>query len=152
MVAKVSKDEFEAALRIPFLSVLYDSCTTGSSKKDAVCTSVCFITWNWYFCSLVLLVTVHNGSHQLCKVKTLITSRIEKFYGIAIEEMAQFTMSDTTHHGNVAGVVQVVGAQVVNLSITDRARIRLRQLGVDKADESRLHGSRRCRRAHCGCK
>ncbi|KAI9995973.1 hypothetical protein PInf_013151 [Phytophthora infestans] len=31
-----------------------------------------------------------------CKVKALITSRIEKFYGISIEGMAQFTMSDTT--------------------------------------------------------
>ncbi|KAG3115441.1 hypothetical protein PI124_g5340 [Phytophthora idaei] len=82
--------------RFPFLSVLHDPCTTGSGKKGVVGTSVCFITWNWYFCRLALLVTVHNGSHELCKVKTLITSRIEKFYGIAIEDVAQFTMSDTT--------------------------------------------------------
>ncbi|KAI9992496.1 hypothetical protein PInf_017915 [Phytophthora infestans] len=46
--------------------------------------------------ALALLVTVHNGSHESCKVKPLITSRIEKFYGIAVEEMAQFSMPDTT--------------------------------------------------------
>ncbi|KAI9979749.1 hypothetical protein PInf_027989 [Phytophthora infestans] len=81
MAAKMLKDEFKAAFGLPFLNVLLDSSTTGSGKKK-----VC----------LALLVTVHNGSHESCKVKPLITSRIEKFYGIAIEEMAQFSMPDTT--------------------------------------------------------
>ncbi|KAI9993859.1 hypothetical protein PInf_016380 [Phytophthora infestans] len=62
MAAKMLKDEFKAAFDLPFLSVLHDSCTTGSGKKDV----------------------------------TLITSRIDKFYDIAIEEMAPFTMSDVT--------------------------------------------------------
>ncbi|KAI9988984.1 hypothetical protein PInf_022705 [Phytophthora infestans] len=87
--------EFRASYNLPFFNVLHDGCTTGSGKKGLVGTSASFIDLSWEFVNIALLVTVYNGSHDSCKIKTLITSRIKEFYGIDIESMAQFTMSDT---------------------------------------------------------
>ncbi|ETK77029.1 hypothetical protein L915_16667 [Phytophthora nicotianae] len=87
--------EFRAAYNLPFLNVLHDGCTTGSGKKGLVGTSASFINLSWEFVNTALLVTVYNGSHESCKIKMLITSRIKEFYGIDIKSITQFTMSDT---------------------------------------------------------
>ncbi|KAE8914915.1 hypothetical protein PF005_g4842 [Phytophthora fragariae] len=95
-VEQLLKDEFAAAFYLPFLNLLHDSCTTGSGKKGIVGTSACYIDKFWRFRNMALLVTVYNSSHASVKVKSLTTSRIETLYGLDIEPMVQFTMSDTT--------------------------------------------------------
>ncbi|ETP40711.1 hypothetical protein F442_12006 [Phytophthora nicotianae P10297] len=96
LTEQVLMDELKAAYFFPFLNVLHDNCTASGGKKGLVGSSISFISKNWEFTNIALLVTVHNGLHASVKVKALITSRTEELYRVDIESMAQFTMSDTT--------------------------------------------------------
>ncbi|KAF1787333.1 hypothetical protein GQ600_10774 [Phytophthora cactorum] len=71
---RLLEEEFEFAHRFPFLNLLHDLCTTSNGKRSLV----------------------GSGSHNSAKVETIITLRIAELYGLAIDCMTQFLMSDTT--------------------------------------------------------
>ncbi|KAG2815987.1 hypothetical protein PC111_g13331 [Phytophthora cactorum] len=74
MMKRLLEEEFEFAHRFPFLNLLHDLCTTSNGKRSLV----------------------GSGSHNSAKVETIITLRIAELYGLAIDCMTQFLMSDTT--------------------------------------------------------
>ncbi|KAE8956173.1 hypothetical protein PR002_g31555 [Phytophthora rubi] len=83
--------EFEAAHGFPFLNLHHDGWTTGNGKVSVMGASASFIDASWQPREIALLLTVGHSSH----VQKMICTRIEEVFGVDIDTMAQFTVSDT---------------------------------------------------------
>ncbi|KAL3665787.1 hypothetical protein V7S43_009216 [Phytophthora oleae] len=93
---KLFEREFKAAHGRPFLNVHHDGWTTGNGKVSVLGMSVSFIDVAWQHRELALLFTVGNLIHVSADVHKMILTRVGDMYGVAINAMSQFTMSDTT--------------------------------------------------------
>ncbi|OWZ14249.1 hypothetical protein PHMEG_00012303 [Phytophthora megakarya] len=95
-VAKILLREFELAHHAPFLNLLHDTWTTANGKKGALGTSIRWIDETWTFREVALLVSVAFGSHASADMQRMICTRVKQLYGLDIDTMAQFAVSDTT--------------------------------------------------------
>ncbi|KAG4045212.1 hypothetical protein PC123_g19375 [Phytophthora cactorum] len=95
MVARLLDIEFRLKFKMPFLNLIHDLWTTGTGKKGVIGTSISFIDSNRDFRHFAMLVRILNYFHESKLVKEMIMSRIAELYGVAIDGMAQFLMSDT---------------------------------------------------------
>ncbi|KAE8979268.1 hypothetical protein PF005_g24199 [Phytophthora fragariae] len=87
--------EFEAAHGFPFLNLHHDGWTTGNGKVSVMGASASFIDASWQPREIALLLTVEHSSHVSSDVQKMICTRIEEVFGVDIDTMAQFTVSDT---------------------------------------------------------
>ncbi|KAE8968753.1 hypothetical protein PR003_g28874, partial [Phytophthora rubi] len=87
--------EFEAAHGFPFLNLHHDGWTTGNGKVSVMGASASFIDASWQPREIALLLTVGHSSHVSSDVQKMICTRIEEVFGVDIDTMAQFTVSDT---------------------------------------------------------
>ncbi|KAG3094752.1 hypothetical protein PI124_g16184 [Phytophthora idaei] len=95
MVARLLDIEFRLKFKMPFLNLIHDLSTTGTGKKGVIGTSISFVDSNRDFRHFAMLVRILNDFHESKLVKEMIMSRIAELYGVAIDGMAQFLMSDT---------------------------------------------------------
>ncbi|KAL3673973.1 hypothetical protein V7S43_001658 [Phytophthora oleae] len=94
--SKLLLREFGLAHRAPFLNLLHDTWTTANGKKGALGTSVRWIDETWTFREVALLVSVAFGSHASADMQRMFCSRVKKLYGLDIDTMTQFAVSNTT--------------------------------------------------------
>ncbi|KAF1773665.1 hypothetical protein GQ600_18839 [Phytophthora cactorum] len=95
MVVRLLDIEFRLKFKMPFLNLIHDLWTTGTGKKGVIGTSISFIDSNRDFRHFAMLVRILNDFHESKLVKEMIMSRIAELYGVTIDGMAQFLMSDT---------------------------------------------------------
>ncbi|KAE9246999.1 hypothetical protein PF004_g4538 [Phytophthora fragariae] len=86
---------FEAGHGFPFLNLHHDGWTTGNGKVSVMGASASFIDASWQPREIALLLTVGHSSHMSSDVQKMICTRIEEVFGVDINTMAQFTVSDT---------------------------------------------------------
>ncbi|KAL3662535.1 hypothetical protein V7S43_012390 [Phytophthora oleae] len=96
---KATKDlllhEHEAAHGLPFLNIHHDGWATGNGKVAALGTSVSSVDQSWQHREIALILTVGHSSHVASDVKKMICSRALDVYGVDINAMVQFSVSDT---------------------------------------------------------
>ncbi|KAI9998508.1 hypothetical protein PInf_002899 [Phytophthora infestans] len=87
--------EHEAAHWLPFLNLHHDGWTTENGKVAALGTSISLIDQSWKHREIALLLTVGNSSHVAGDGKRMICTRTLNVYGVDIEKMVPFSVSDT---------------------------------------------------------
>ncbi|GMF43491.1 unnamed protein product [Phytophthora fragariaefolia] len=96
MVKDLLEQEFKAAHEYPFLDIHHGGWTAANGKISAMGTSASFIDRFWRYQELALLLMVGNASHVSSAVHQSICTRVIDLYGVDINTMVQFTISDTT--------------------------------------------------------
>ncbi|KAL3667592.1 hypothetical protein V7S43_007146 [Phytophthora oleae] len=86
--------EFNELHGTPFITLEHDLCT-NKAKATIVDASCGFIDHQWRPRKLALLAQVKNDGHDSEGVENLLDVELKQRYGLDVEKMARFTISDT---------------------------------------------------------
>ncbi|KAG1704526.1 hypothetical protein DVH05_005456 [Phytophthora capsici] len=93
-VSSLLQVEHEALLGLPFLNLMHDSWT-NLSQDGIVGASIAFLDRSWNPRHIALLATAKNDGHESVEVKDLIDTGCSERFGIRVDSMVKFTISDT---------------------------------------------------------
>ncbi|ETI43532.1 hypothetical protein L914_11067 [Phytophthora nicotianae] len=93
-VAALISEEFKEVFQTPFMNVEHD-LWTNAAKSCVVGASCSFIDHTWRPRHLAMLAQVKNDGHTSEEVAAVLDKELKVRYGLDVDKMARFTVSDT---------------------------------------------------------